>query len=335
MKITRDQTLFEKIIMVNGFPGCGKTMLSPIISSFDNVEIMQYDSTIEQTCQYSYLGKISDDVATSSIRMHCDELLYNVSMGRNINCRPSDLSSIFKHRPLLHIKRMLSKGDKAILDIIKKNKPILNITTHFLYPMSEMIFESLDDKLIFIEVVRHPIYMVIQSQKNFSTFETARHGHVRYQLNQKEYTWFTKGWENIFDKCNTFEKTIYLLKWYFTFLFEKIDQRINVIPFEHFVKQPDQYLNKLSHDLDSPINKTVKKTLKLQKVPRQLISDGPSLEIYKRCGWEPPKYFSEELELKARREVISREVSEKFIGILDDLSKAYEERFMHILYDKS
>ena len=82
-------------------------------------------------------------------------------------------------------------------------------------------------------------------------------------------------------------------------------------------------------------NKTVKKSLKLQKVPRQLISDGPSLEIYKRCGWEPPKYFSEELELKARREVISREVSGEFIGILDDLSKAYEERFMTIPSDKS
>ena len=73
---------------------------------------MQIDTTIEQTCQYSYLRKIPDDVARSSIRMHCDELIYNVSMGRNTNCRPSDLSSIFTtQKPLMYIKRMLSQGD--------------------------------------------------------------------------------------------------------------------------------------------------------------------------------------------------------------------------------
>ena len=251
IKLSRQKQLFKKILLINGFPGCGKTMLSPILSSFDRVEIMQYDTTIEQTCQYSYLRKIPDDVARSSIRMHCDELIYNVSMGRNTNCRPSDLSSIFKHKPLMYIKRMLSQGDESIPEKIEKRRPILNLTTHFLYPMVDIIFDSLNESLLFIEVIRHPIYMVVQSQKNFKMFESARHGHVRYNFNNKEYTWFTRGWEDSFDKSNTYEKTIYLLQWYFNIFFKNPNSRVHIIPFELFVKNPQNYLLSLSKFLDS------------------------------------------------------------------------------------
>ena len=34
IKLSRQKQLFKKILLINGFPGCGKTMLSPILSSF-------------------------------------------------------------------------------------------------------------------------------------------------------------------------------------------------------------------------------------------------------------------------------------------------------------
>ena len=67
-------------------------------------------------------------------------------MGRNTNCRPRDLSSIFRHKPLLYIKRMLSRGDEAIPAEIEKRKPILNLTTHFLYPMVDVV--NIEDRLL-------------------------------------------------------------------------------------------------------------------------------------------------------------------------------------------
>ena len=112
--------------MVNGFPGCGKTMLSPIISTFDHVEIMQFAFLIEQMCELWGINRIDSDVAESMIKMNADLLLYNVMMGRQTNCRPSDQSSIFKHKPIEHIRRMLSTGDKSILKIIQEKKQILN-----------------------------------------------------------------------------------------------------------------------------------------------------------------------------------------------------------------
>ena len=116
--------MLHKVVMIDGFPGCGKTMLSPIISAFDRVEIMQYAPLIEQICELRYLDSIDEDVAESMVRMNTDLLIYNVMMGRNSNCRPTDLSSIFKHKPLKHIRRMLASGDETN-SIEQYHKPLI------------------------------------------------------------------------------------------------------------------------------------------------------------------------------------------------------------------
>ena len=75
LKVSRKEQMLHKVVIVDGFPGCGKTMLSPIISSFNRVEIMQFAPTLENMCQLSLLKAVSDDVAESMIRMNCDLLL--------------------------------------------------------------------------------------------------------------------------------------------------------------------------------------------------------------------------------------------------------------------
>ena len=329
LEISRNAQLLEKLIIIDGFPGCGKTMLSPIISKFNRVEIMQYSDTIEQICELHFLGKIGLDVAKSIISTHADRLLYSISMGRDLNCRPSDISSIFNDRPLKYIKRMLSKGDEAILQKIKNNKPILHLTTHMLFPNFELLNKAFDEKMFFIEVVRHPLYMIIQKEKNFSMYEGVRSGHIRYTYQNKEYTFFTKGWENKFDISNSFEKAVYCMEWYFNELISFTDKKNNllVLPFEKFVKFPDKFINIISDKIKSPINKKVKYEMKKQTVPRKLISDGPSLEIYKRCGWEPPKYFNENDELNARRKLVEKNVSREAMRVIDNMSDQYFKRF--------
>ena len=53
--VSRKAQMLHKVVIVDGFPGCGKTMMSPIISSFDRVEIMQYSTQIEQICELFFL----------------------------------------------------------------------------------------------------------------------------------------------------------------------------------------------------------------------------------------------------------------------------------------
>ena len=326
--VSRKAQMLHKVVIVDGFPGCGKTMMSPIISSFDRVEIMQYSPQIEQICELFFLEAIKDDVAQSMVRLNCDNLIYWVTMGRHTNFRPSDLSSIFKNNPLKHIKRMLSSGDELVPEIIYQNKPLLHLATHMLLPSAKLLFEALSDKLIFLEVVRHPLYMIIQQERNFEMFEGPRNLHIRYSLDNKEYNFFSKGWEDLFRRSNSFEKAIYSIQWYFNFLFEEYDSRVQIIPFEIFVKQPENYMKEIASNIGSNITKKVKREMYNQKVPRKQLSDAPALDIYKRCGWEPPKYFSEEKELEARREFISQNVSTEALKALDKVCEEYVSKFL-------
>lgn len=327
-KISRLAGFSNKVILVDGFPGCGKTMLSPIISSFESVELMQYSDIIEQVSELNYLNKISDDVAASLIKINTDQTLYKSFMGRNVNCRPGDLSSIFRHKPLKYIKRMLQPGDELIPKKINNTAPFLHLATHMLFPCHNLFFRALKEKLIFIEVVRHPLYMIIQKEKNFDMYAGPRSGHIRYIKNDKEYTFFTKGWENKFDNSNSFEKAIYTIDWYFNYLFSDHNQEVIFVPFETFVKKPQNLLETISNKINCPISHNVKNMMRKQKVPRKYLSDGPSLDIYKRCGWEPPKYYDEDLELEARREMIAKNVNPEALVKLDEISQQYVSKFL-------
>ena len=80
--IVRQGHLAEKIVIVDGQPGCGKTMLSPIISAIDRVELINYAFEIEFICRLFYLNKMEKDAAVAMVRMLADLQLYRTMMGR-------------------------------------------------------------------------------------------------------------------------------------------------------------------------------------------------------------------------------------------------------------
>ena len=166
--ICRNLAFNEKVVFIDGQPGCGKSMLSPIISSLERGELSTYLFEVEWACRLHHLEKIEKDASESLIKMLVDFKLYNTMMGREVNFRFSDLSSAFNDvRPLRYFKRIFQRGDNEIPSRIKKMKPILNVATHNLLGMSELIFESLKNRAILIEVVRHPLYMIVQQTLNF------------------------------------------------------------------------------------------------------------------------------------------------------------------------
>jgi len=136
--IVRMGHLAEKVVFVDGLAGCGKTMLSPIISAFDRVELLTYSYEIEYICSLFYLKKITEDAALTMVKMITDLQLYNTMMSRELNFRISDLSSVFKtSKPLRYFSRLFKTGDEDIPKRIAKEKPILHLTTHHMLGFSE------------------------------------------------------------------------------------------------------------------------------------------------------------------------------------------------------
>lgn len=335
-KISRKKYLTEKLLIIDGLPGCGKTMLSKIVSSLDRMEILNYAFEIEFICKLHNLNKITEDATSSLSSMLVDHKLYQSMMGRETNFRYSDLSSVFNYPfPLKYFKRIFSKGELQIPKKIIDIKPILNLTTHNLLPYSDPIFTNFKDRLLYIELKRHPLYMIIQHTLNMERLlNNPRDIQVLFDYEGYELPYFAYGWEDLFIKSNPVEKAIY----FFYYAIKKNDQfkkklsnknneNFLSIKFEEFVFDPTKFLNIICKKLNTSKSSRTNKILKIQKVPRKKLAESIDLDIYRRCGWKPPtKNLNEKEELKLRREFcINQGANKNSMNILDEISNEYEQ----------
>ena len=342
IKTIRENLLLEQLILVDGKAGCGKSLFTAIVAAMERVELLSFSAELENLCALNYLGKISEDAVESMIQIQMDLAIYETMMSRRSNFRPGDVSSVFRDvEKWTYFKRLFSKGNEDVPGLIKKEKPILHFATHNLLAFSEPIFNCLGERVALIEVIRHPLYMLIQQTLNqinlFESNGTARQFHLYIKYGNQQIPYWNYGQEELFLKSKPVEKAIYemqkLTELTENFKKQKLEGnsvKVLTIPFELFVMDPWTYLKKIEELLDSKITSKTKRVIKKQKVPRTKISDGIPLAIYKRCGWEPPvDGFSEKDELQKRRDYAFKQgANEESIYILDKLSAAYEESYL-------
>lgn len=336
-QIKRSGYFVEKAVIVDGLPGCGKTMLSPIIASLERVEKLSYAYEIEHFCQLNYLGKIDSDSAAAMIQLYADLALYNLMMSRDVNFRFSDISGVFNDaRPLRYLRRIFQKGDERVPQRIKQEKPVLHLTTHRLTGISEPVFLAMGKRAVIIEVVRHPLYMIRQETLNMERLlEDPRHFTTYFSYKGKSLPYFAFGWEEIFLNANPCEKAIYEMGKLIEMteknkeeLRLKYEADILTVPFEHFVIDPELYIESIIRSLGTSRSRVTGGTMKRQKVPRKMYSGGLDLAIYRRCGWHPPQAKNEEEEFGIRREFVSKRAGQEAMKILDRLCLEYEKRYM-------
>ena len=343
-KIVRVPYLAENIVCISGLEGCGKTLFSSLISSFMRVEKVNFSYEIENICSLDYLNKVDRSASVALVRMWTDLILYNSMMSRDLNFRVSDISSVFKyHSKLEYIKRLFNKGDENVPFLVKKRKPILALTFHKLLCRSHPVFEALGNRSKFIEIVRHPLYMIIQqSLNNENMIDSVRDFTVSFDFNGVQLPWYSFGWEKEFLSLNSVEQSILYIHKMTELTDEakiKLDKNgksILTICFENFVIKPDTYMNEIALHINSSITNKTLRELKRQKVPRKKYSDGLPLEIYKRCGWEKPdKNLSEIEEFQKRRDFVKTKASKKYLNILDKLCSDYELKYFNKKFNKN
>lgn len=338
MKLIRKDFLANKTIFIDGLQGCGKTMISSIVSSFPKVELLSYIPEIERVIELHFLKKISDDAAETMIRLFTDQKIYNLMMSRDLNFRPSDLSSAFNSNQLFkYLKRALSSGDEKIPKKIELYQPILNVASHHMLSDSLPIFKALENRVVFIEVVRHPLYMIKQIFLNYENLIGDVRSFSLYVSQENEIIpSYAHEWKDLYLKSSSMDRSIYYLDYFINKtrkskenILKDYRNQILTIPFEKFVISPENYLKNIEKLVGQTINFSVRKMLKKQKVPRKKITQGIDLEIYRRCGWEPSKEgLSEKEELEIRRDYVKEFSSTPALKILDNLSTDYEIKYM-------
>jgi len=336
--VTREGHIAGMVVFVNGFPGCGKTMLTPIVGSMERVELMRFNYHLENLVELAYLGLVQDDVCTSLIRTWTDLDLYHSVMGRETNFRYADISSVFMNRRALqYISRLLGPGDAAAVERIKKEQPILLLTTHMLTLGGHKLFQALGGKLRFVEVVRHPLYMIKQVRTWMPRAnEDPRFFFQRFEYQDNPIPWFARGWEDLYCSSNLMDRVIHMIGYYYrslgSFLQSLTDverTRFLVIPFERFVIDPFPYLRQIESLVGTQAGKATRKMMKRQNIPRKMWAEGLNLKIYRYYGWsKPDPGSSEKEELERRRSYVAAEASDNGMRVMDDLCRTYEERYL-------
>lgn len=165
-KLHRSQKFWDKIIITDGLARSGKSVLSPILASFENVDIERIEFIYEKIAFLAATGKITKDAAVILLQTETDSKIYQSQVGRNMNFRFSDHSSVF-HHPFTFdaLCRLLKKdGQERVDDIIEK-KPVFQIVTHDILGSIDIFFDAFDDKVLILEMVKHPIDQIYSYYK--------------------------------------------------------------------------------------------------------------------------------------------------------------------------
>lgn len=197
----------------------------------------------------------------------------------------------------------------------------------------------LGDRCVFIEIVRHPLYMVRQQELNMiRLLGDVRDFMVYIEYKGNDIPFYVHGWEEKFINSSPMEQTVHTIDQLTKrteeskkYLKKKYGANIITIPFESFVLNPEKWIDDLAEVMGTNITEVTRKVMVEQNVQREKIADGIDLEIYRRCGWEPPKKgVTDRGELDARREDVSRDSSVEVMKVLDSLSNNYENKYWNI-----
>ena len=315
-------------------------MMSPIVSALDRVELVQYSYQIEYACALRFLDKMDSDGAEALIRLFSDLQLYNVMMSRETNFRWSDISGVRSSSSRWrYVRRLFQSGDGSVIPRIKQEQPILHLVTHMLLGIGACLFEALGERLRFVEVVRHPLYMIKQQFKYMDRWGAdVRDFSIWLKRGDRDVPWFAWGWEEKFVQANAMDRAIFMTEASLgrqeTVMGELSDEardRLLIIPFERFVVDPWPYMKRLENLLGTKMTRVTRRELKKQNIPRKMYAEGIGRPIYKEYGWEPPVAGGdEESEFSRRRQFAAETATPEGMAVLDRLCYEYEQKYLAV-----
>jgi len=269
----------NEIIVTNGVWGCGKSLLNPIVGSLFGVQQVRYDLLTEQICILAGDKKITSDAAATMLQSHLGEMFYSNLIGRHLNFRWKDDSGL-RSAPN-KIKRVgeifRKEGDLALSDGLE-SQAALHIMTHNLLLHSSTLFDIFDERMKFIELVRHPLD-VFENWGNYqSSFSGMRETTLSFEIEGRKVPWFLLKRAQEYLDANNLGRTLLgitqvyeslLIKAKETHLreedhllfvaFENLEQNTNEVILEigsFLNREPTKYTDKVLRKLGLPRNKS-------------------------------------------------------------------------------
>lgn len=307
------------VVLVDGIGRSGKSLLGPILASFERVEIERVEEIFEYIGGIYRMEKIERDAAVALLRMEADMHLCNSLIGRNTNFRFADHSSVWHTpNPWRYFRRLVSRNGDSTLRRAVEYRPIYQTMTHDQLANFPLLHAAFGPRLRLVEMIRHPVDI---ANSWLRRGWGVRFGEDPYaltlslQVRDREVPYYALGWEEIYLTATPLGRIIRMIQHLWESMQQTLaalspDQRTQVscIPFEDFIQRPFPYVESLAAFLGTRPSRATRAAVKRERCPRAYRPDGHAQRLNR---------------LKAQ-------MTQEEELILERLSEAYEAFVRHV-----
>ena len=284
VELSRQVHLASTIALVDGITRTGKSMMGPILASFDRVEIERVEEILEFVGALHRMKKIEWDAAVALLKLQTDVLLYNSVIGRNTNFRLGDHSGVWRNpNRIRYVRRLLGAEGKPVLQRMLRQGLIFQNQTHDQLANFDLLYDAFQERLRIVEMIRHPVDLADSwIRRGWGD----RHGSdplaftFCFRHQGEELPYYALGWEDEYLSASGTGRVIRMITslWdqnqsAYDSLDEECKAQVLIIPFEDFVQRPDSYLGPIGDLLGTRPTRHTPSALRRQKCPRTLSAE--------------------------------------------------------------
>ena len=298
----------KDLLFAEGITRSGKFLLANILSAFNGIEPAQSCRMLEMIPVFTKFGFIDKKTAGELLRCDIDIHCYEMYIGRNLNHRSSDKSSVFNHpRCTEFLKRcLMPDGDKA-LNRFYKEKPYSLFVMHETMPNIEIYFD-LFPKLKIIHMKRSPMDLVFSLYKRGGgrrLNKDPRYWMIPFEEEKKFFPWYVYPHQKKYFKLSEMDRValrvINLFKLYeskLATLSEKHRKKILTVSFESLMLKPKKEIVRISSFLGKKPSSQMPRILRREGLPDKSFFDSEDEKISVIKKLTSPEHFRVLLKLQ-------------------------------------
>lgn len=203
--------MVKKILLLEGFTRAGKFLLGKICDGFDHCEHFQYVPLIEQIPPLIRLGFFQRPAGMALMRLALDESAYSLRIGRNLNFRFNDSSSLYKNFNVdEYLKRCFAPDGQAVVKDFKVSPRYSVFISHELMANMDIAFDAFPSMRV-LSLQRHPVDLVYSWWKRkMGQRETSDPllFNPYFKAGKILLPWFAIGWEQKYARMSPLDRVI-------------------------------------------------------------------------------------------------------------------------------
>jgi len=317
---TEKPTLVNNLVVLDGITRTGKFFLGKIVSGLKNTEFFQHSFILDYIPYMSKLGAISENGAISLLKSVVDQSCYDQSIGRNLNLRFDDRSSIYNspdHEKYIFRSKSEYNREEVTKYLSNKHQLFPFVCHNNLASAGIMLKAFPNFKLI--HIVRHPVDLIhswlkkdygkTELKSNLDLFKIG----IGPSICGKKWhlPWYAFPIRNDYESLNQTDRIIaiiYTLKKLNSQGFEDLSadnkKKIMFLNYEKLVQNTNQAVDKISKFLGNHRSEFMEKIIERENCPNVV-----NLE-----------------EREKKKQIILSKATNKYARVLERLEKNYIEK---------